>query len=258
MQSPAGVMLRALVMLGCVVAIPLAAMFGSSLPKLVSAVLEGHWPPSAAASDRPATTPPPPARIPPAGPAEPSTPGRQPEPLRSHSAGPAAWPDRPAIRPAAYEVEVGPAGPLAGPARLSGPTPPAVPPGLGGRTPGPSWGREDPGWQVDPATGSGRDWPARSSPPRILPAPEVESALAASPQGAEQFRYVQERLRQLGRTYFLLETWGTQQELYRAYCKVAVGGNANYTRHFEATHSDPLQAMLQVLQQVEAWRAARQ
>jgi hypothetical protein len=32
-----------------------------------------------------------------------------------------------------------------------------------------------------------------------------------------------------------------------------VGGNASYTRYFEATDSNPHQAMAQVLQQVETW-----
>jgi hypothetical protein len=42
--------------------------------------------------------------------------------------------------------------------------------------------------------------------------------------------------------------------MYRFYCKMAVGGSAQYTRCFEATHADPLQAMVQVLRQVETWR----
>lgn len=72
---------------------------------------------------------------------------------------------------------------------------------------------------------------------------------------ADQFRAIPERLRQLGATYYLLEAWGNDQQMYRFYCKMAVGGSADYTRYFEASHSDPLQAMQQVLQQVEAWRS---
>ena len=51
---------------------------------------------------------------------------------------------------------------------------------------------------------------------------------------------------QLGATYYLLESWGNDQQLYRFYCKMAVGGSADYTRYFEATDADPLQAMLGV------------
>ena len=78
-----------------------------------------------------------------------------------------------------------------------------------------------------------------------------ENARAAPISTADPFRYIQDRLRQLGATYYLLESWGNQQQMYRFYCKMAVGGSATYTRCFEATNSNPLQAMRQVLQQVE-------
>ena len=81
-----------------------------------------------------------------------------------------------------------------------------------------------------------------------------ENTSAASVSTADPFRYVQDRLRQLGATYYLLESWGNQQQVYRFYCKMAVGGSAAYTRCFEATNSNPLQAMRQVLQQVETQR----
>ncbi len=74
------------------------------------------------------------------------------------------------------------------------------------------------------------------------------------PVAATELRGVQERLRELGATYYLLESWGSDQRLFRFYCKVAVGGNADYTHWFEAIHADPLQAMQQVLRRVEAWR----
>jgi hypothetical protein len=73
--------------------------------------------------------------------------------------------------------------------------------------------------------------------------------------GANPLNAIQERLRCLGTTYYLLESWGNQQQMYRFFCKTAIGGSADYTRCFEATHTDPLQAMLQVLRQVEAQKA---
>jgi hypothetical protein len=75
-----------------------------------------------------------------------------------------------------------------------------------------------------------------------------ENATAAS------FRGVQDRLRQLGAKYYLLESWGSQQQVYRFYCKMAIGGSTEFTRCFEATNSDPLQAMVDVLRQVETQR----
>ena len=75
-----------------------------------------------------------------------------------------------------------------------------------------------------------------------------------SPAAADRFAYIQDQLRRLGATYYLLESWGDEQPLYRFYCKMAIGGNAGYTRYFEATDANPLQAMVQVLREVEAWR----
>jgi hypothetical protein len=71
------------------------------------------------------------------------------------------------------------------------------------------------------------------------------------------FSAVTQRLRDLGATYYLLETWGRSGELYRFHCKMAVAGSQSYTRHFEATSADAAQAMRSVLEQVEAWRSGR-
>ncbi len=93
--------------------------------------------------------------------------------------------------------------------------------------------------------------------PQLRPLPGAPRVLAAAPMEG-RFAAIQDRLRKLGATYYLLESWGSRDYLYRFYCKVAVGGNPDYTHFFEATHSDPLEAMDEVLRQVEAWRAARQ
>jgi hypothetical protein len=97
--------------------------------------------------------------------------------------------------------------------------------------------------------------------PNILP---VDYQTAIEPinnqgQGGLQaatnpFMAMQDRLRQLGATYYLLETWGNQRQLFRFYCQMAVGGNSNYTHYFEAINANPLQAMSDVLRQVEDWR----
>ena len=87
------------------------------------------------------------------------------------------------------------------------------------------------------------------------PAVGLSDPPAQARSTVDQFTYIQARLRELGATYYLLESWGSREQLYRFYCKVAVGGNPNYTHYFEATDSDPLQAMAQVLRQVEGWRA---
>lgn len=99
--------------------------------------------------------------------------------------------------------------------------------------------------------------PAQSSsnPAGIVPvnyqAPVETPAIAT---GANPFLQIQERLKQLGATYYLLETWGTEQQFYRFYCRMAVGGNVNYAHCFESTANDPIKAMNEVLRQVEDWR----
>lgn len=75
------------------------------------------------------------------------------------------------------------------------------------------------------------------------------------PASGDLFSSIQIRLRELGATYYLLETWGQDGSLYRFHCKMTLAGNSRHNRHFEATEADPLLAMQRVLEQVEAWRA---
>jgi hypothetical protein len=95
--------------------------------------------------------------------------------------------------------------------------------------------------------------------PSAAPRSSLEEAAqklnaSLNPPAANPFSEMQNRLRQLGATYYLLETWGNEQQYYRFYCKMAVGGNTNYTHCFESTDSDPIAAMTTVLKQIEAWR----
>jgi len=90
-----------------------------------------------------------------------------------------------------------------------------------------------------------------SAPPPIAPA--GQNAPAATSLGSDPFHSIQDRLKELGATYYLLESWGNQQQMYRFYCRMAIGGNPNYTHYFEAMEPDPVQAMLGVLRQVETW-----
>lgn len=76
-------------------------------------------------------------------------------------------------------------------------------------------------------------------------------------QEADPLLELQQRLRQLGSTYYRLESWGNRRELYRFQCRVGIGGDPTFTRCFEATDDDPHKAMRHVLGQVERWRASR-
>jgi hypothetical protein len=231
-------------MLTCLVAIPLAAVFGTPLPQMFRALGEGRWNDcwelacnSFSEADRSASTtensshPAPthqsaaePARLPVVGAG--ALDQLQPNP----AAGPAVALGYPAgasqseAIPASFQTA---ADTLGVPVNGMPPSPlPAVPSGRTGRLP-----------PVDQAT-----------------TPDMRQPTAAP---TDRFVYIQDRLRHLGATYYLLESWGSQGELYRFYCKMAVGGNSTYNRYFEATDADALQAMAKVLAEVEAWKSGR-
>lgn len=69
-----------------------------------------------------------------------------------------------------------------------------------------------------------------------------------------RFKQAQQRLKELGATYYLLESYGDQGDAYRFYCRMAIGGNPHVTEQFYCVDNDALAAMTNVLQQVEAWR----
>jgi hypothetical protein len=263
MQSSAAVVLRALVMLVCLVAIPLAALFGSALPKYVRTVMDGRWPGSLSADGgTPGEVPQFQAVVPGVTPLAQAAQMMPDWPANGLREGPKSAhavhePSLPTVTAAVYEAPLGPAMGRAG----------------GGQSvegvassyqsaPGPA--ASDLAPARNPSAWTPPAQPPHQAPPAAQPAPLRGPALppgnpaAQAPGAPDQFSLIQDRLRKLGATYYLLESWGSQQDLYRFYCKMAIGGNPNYTCHFEATHSEPLRAMALVLQQVEAWRASRE
>lgn len=70
-----------------------------------------------------------------------------------------------------------------------------------------------------------------------------------------EFHEIQQRLQDLGSTYYRLETWSGRSQ-FRFHCRMAVRENSHYSRNFEATDADPMAAMRKVLEQVERWRAS--
>jgi hypothetical protein len=127
---------------------------------------------------------------------------------------------------------------------------PAAPPSSGEKPPfSPSRPAELPPARPNAILGGNnvlRD-PSSASPVQ----PAVFVGAAETPSNADD---IPKRLQQLGATYYVLEAWGNGEQLYRFYCKMAVVGSADYAQCFEATDSDPQQAMRRVLRQVEAWR----
>lgn len=226
MQSSAVVTFRALVMLLCLLLVPLVAVFGSSVPQWFNSIV-----PSQSV-----------VRV-----------------ANNRDGQHKDLGDAPAFG-AAPSVSAGGGLPQM-------PTAPAVGaiPGLDGSATL---------WAPPAATQPERDAPPRGMPPfvppntagRLMPAPTpppggLRAAAPlppAAPQsgGAEEpFRQIERRLRELGATYCLLETFGHDGRSYRFHCKISVAGDPHHARPFDATDEDPIRAMRQVLEHVEAWRA---
>lgn len=268
------VMFRALVMLACLVAIPLAALFGSALPGLFKAVQAGRWPtgadlrsPGPVAQGPGSNTS---GFVPAGGPPAVSIPGG---PMVASSVQQGAAPGFPRPVGQAYSgASPGPS-PVV-PARFDSPAdtwPVSPPPAAGGGNPGGAIGQEygssaPRAINPDPSTASGAALLGGGSAQPIGRAGGVEgstgrsaprTAPAVLAEGADPYKYIQDRLRQLGATYYLLESWGDSSRQYRFYCRMAIGGNPKYTRQFWSIDADPLQAMANVLEQVETWRSAQ-
>ncbi len=91
-------------------------------------------------------------------------------------------------------------------------------------------------------------------PPQPPSATAVRQGELATDSAETEMAVIQQQLKNAGATYYLLETWGLQQQAYRFYCRVAVNGNPDYVHCFEATTAEPLAAMREVLQRVQHWR----
>jgi hypothetical protein len=97
------------------------------------------------------------------------------------------------------------------------------------------------------------------SPP--APLEEVASrttgtSLAETPAAAadDRFTTIQQRLRQLGASWYALETWGTEGRFHFT-CRVSVEGNPSLSRLFQSSDAEAVQAMAKVLHDVEAWKS---
>jgi hypothetical protein len=218
MHSSAAVAGRALIMLACVVGIPIVALSGTSWSDMVKKLQDFRWP--AVLGLASAST---------------STDGlaSSGEATRLSIPGPPASPTAVGkVTPFAEPESPGPLGPMpTNMAALPMPTAPGVSPVM------------PVGYQEGQTASLLAD---------------NTSAAGLSDLGADPFHSIQDRLRQMGATYYLLESWGNDQQTYRFYCKMAVGGSAEFTRCFESTDADPLQAMLKVLRQVEKRRTGNE
>jgi hypothetical protein len=247
-ESSSVVAFRALVMLACLIVVPLAAIFGSTCPDIVrSLLIEPLLGPKIAAEvcDRN-------GRIAPANDGFAAIPGSRPAP---DSGNAPAW-------PGVGEI----AAPNGFPSIPSGAAPLQPAPVFGGTGKTPPAGAlasfdapvESPSSSPWPRLGGASSNPPNpATPPPLAPGSAPPATSTGGLQPPDRFSVIERRLREDGAIYYLLETWGNDGELYRFHCKMAIANNPNCTRHFEATHREATQAMTQVLEQIEAWRAGR-
>jgi len=233
MQSSATVACRAVVMLACLIAIPVAALFGTSLPGMVKRLLDGRRPTESVAGHETVTSAP---SFGLAGAVGTRDAGAAERPREEGFERPSDWP----------VTGSHPAG--ADRSRDGVPETTGVPESAAGEAAHLEAGRSD----LVPVERP--DWEAGSSPGGSGDRLAATSLAAAT---ADRFTFIQQRLRRLGATYYVLEAWGDSGRLYRFHCRMAVADSANYTRYFEATDADALKAMGKVLGEVEAWRAGQ-
>ena len=264
MQSSTTAACRAGVILICLIAIPLAALFGTKLPGLVSWLVEreqdaasvsnedlrceappfGRAVATTSASDRPIA---PawggaPTRSPPATPLSgespegSESPGRSPAPAPTHYLGDLSRRSGPQLLP----VSIGPhsEGAVAvSPAVLESDPTPLV------RVAPTDWREESLCAEGAVAYAAGR---------------RNDRAMAAQPfVETPQSKEILERLRELSASYYALETWGAQGQYFRFHARIAAGHGGSYVRHFDAVDRSGDEAMGSVLDQVEQWRAGQ-
>ncbi|MCC7084235.1 MAG: hypothetical protein IT427_04420 [Pirellulales bacterium] len=271
-------------MLVFLISVPLLAIFGNDLPEVLKKLIDGRLSvqlteqPKAADGQNVSTSAP-------AGIAQPTVPNNPFAGQSPYRAAPTtaiqATPTVPPLQPIASPIAVHKAAELANPAEKSPVSTPAaitttsnVAPTINAVAASAVASAFDNASAIAPSR-SPVEWPSPSSkqpesfqsPPdsRPIAAPEsmrqnnLEEAHSGSSNqaigsGDDKFRQAEGRLRQLGATQYVLETWGPQNDRYRFACRMAVGRNVGVTQHFEAIESDPWSAMEEVLRQVEQWQ----
>lgn len=222
MQSTTTVFCRAFVMIFCLVTIPLAALFGTSLSDIAKMVGFGQSvdPVREECGEAPLFT----ANIP----------------------GAAESPDYPAagLQPSDAQPAVN-----NGNAFQGGSVPPTAQPP---KFPTAQASFNEPAPLYDGSTvavnpGQSQEDIKRPDQRPIVPVPAGNLGAMGG-----RFEAIQERLQTLGASYFRLESFGSAGQFYRFQCEVPIGGDGA-VRHFEATSINALEAMDSVLAEVDRW-----
>jgi hypothetical protein len=278
MQSSTAIAFRALIMLIFLISVPLLAIFGKDLPGVIKGVLDGRLSVQVTEQPKPAEnsivaapssaptgqqgTPlnpfaePAPYRAPPVA-ADQTVPGTPPVPTPNNLTPAAGFQNAGAQTPPTANL-IPPPGNLppngGTPAILASGTNP--PQGMGQPQPPADWPALPPTQTQPDAFQPPVDTrPIHDrQPPQQPVTPDGLAGGSPNQTGDDKFRQAESRLRELGATQYILETWGAQNEQYRFTCRMAVGQSVGVTQHFEAVKADPWQAMQDVLRQVEDWQ----
>jgi len=102
--------------------------------------------------------------------------------------------------------------------------------------------------------------PQLAAAPQFDPLPGPGSPLLPQPerriddQAIARLQRIRQRLEQLGAEYVLVES--LEGGRYRFHCRMLIDERSRFTKPFEVASFDPVGAGEQVLESVEAWRAA--
>jgi hypothetical protein len=239
MGSSFGLVMRALVMLACLAVVPLVAMYGKYAPDFVQAVMEAYKSCTHAKAG-----------------ADPREAGGDAPPFNASARTDAANGEKSAATPTPWNGQ----GPSARPLPESAGASATDDGGLKRATFNAPVGDRTADAQTRATNGTTLGNPTTSTSNAAEQNRAVAEGKASGDDCTTQFRRMEQRLRELGATYYLLETWGSSGDRYRFFCKMAISGTADYNRNriFQATAADPLHAMQDVLEQVEQWRSGRQ
>ncbi|HEV3004696.1 MAG TPA: hypothetical protein VGX78_09550 [Pirellulales bacterium] len=254
MQSSGMVAFRATIMIACMVVLPLVAVLGTALPKVVQTAIHSSDRPTPLAGDGSSTSSP-----------------QSPRKTAATDATPAEMQD---VLPRGRITSVRSVG-----SEFSGVVADHPPGATADRKPQATaslWSRDVPKAPKPSPRGAERKLPRQqqSTPPNGPPpqrrgdsalrataySEPVESEADPSSENSpcdDALSHGERRLRELGMASYRLETWGVTGELYRFSCQVALSNRGQAMKHFEATETSPAKVIESVLQQVEAWQATR-
>ncbi|GAB6167246.1 hypothetical protein JCM19992_32460 [Thermostilla marina] len=85
--------------------------------------------------------------------------------------------------------------------------------------------------------------------------PAIERPPLSPEQAQAAVAAIQQRLQSLGAMRYRLEPWGNAGQFYRFTCDVSIDGSAERLQHWESIDRDPVRAMQDVLSRVESWTA---